>query len=1120
MRLPCSSVSRLRGCALAACALALALLLPAVGLSAPPGEAAARSQAVGVGDGRIHVISTIEPYSIKNGETLTVSAIISASRPVASVEANLGGLATVTLEPDAARGGLSADGTTGVWSAEWTGQGLEERVYAATLTVTDGTGHAFTDHTLVFSDPAAGISDPGTTNYPNGAMRRMDAEAFVSELDLQAAVIDPENGYAYFGLGTTPGRVVKVALGGGGDPPHRVGAVTFEPGEDDITCAVIDPESGYAYFGTGTLPAYVVKVALGEGEAPPRRVAATPLEKWTFIPHPHPGTWFPLPLGPAGSAVMDPAAGYAYFGMDADPGVVVKIALGEGDAPPVVTNLRTLEEEESYLRTAVIDTEKGYAYFGTHTLPGYVVKVALGEGDEAPERMGAAALQYTINVPDLGIIRIPDGHPSSAVIDPAGGHAYFGTETPTGFVVKVALGEGDNPPVRRNRATLSEGEGYLRSAVIDAANGYAYFGVGGPPDQIEAGEQRIVKVALGEGNAAPSRAAVLELEAGAEAYLHSAVIDPENGYAYFGTHTGPYLPFWAGRVVKVALGDEADAPERLGHATLHSSASLFTGHEAQIGSAVINPASGHAYFGSLSLPGRVVKVGIGGPEKTPIRLGACSLPWEGLWDTSYGELRSAVADPQTGYAWFGSGTEPGGVVKVAMGEGDALPTHIATLELPAGVNDLRSAVIDTENGYAYFGTNTAPGKVVKVALGYGVSPPTHVATLTLDEGEDYLTSAVIDMENGHAYFGTNTDPGRVVKVALGSGDAPPVRLGAAVLELFIHIPPYPPLEMWESYLTSAVIDTANGFAYFGTDTSPAHVAMVALGAGNAAPSRVGSITLATGEDNLRSAVLDPATRHAYFGTGTTPGRVVKVELGEGGQLPMRLGAIELAEGEGGLSAAVMDPAKGYAYFATAGATNTLGRVIRVALGHKGFLHGMRIDVPEDAAVNELRFHTHAPGGNFRLAIYDDDEPGQLRWQSPSLAAHPEEGEVSVAVSGGTPTSLVLPAGTYWAVWQVDTNVPTASYTQGTAGDGFVMPFAYGDPPATLCRWGTETTADLWTISLIYDPAEIIPGDFNGDGCVNFQDFIILLENWGQEYQGTMMNFAAFIALLENWGTGC
>ena len=45
------------------------------------------------------------------------------------------------------------------------------------------------------------------------------------------------------------------------------------------------------------------------------------------------------------------------------------------------------------------------------------------------------------------------------------------------------------------------------------------------------------------------------------------------------------------------------------------------------------------------------------------------------------------------------------------------------------------------------------------------------------------------------------------------------------------------------------------------------------------------------------------------------------------------------------------------------------------------------------------------------------------------------------------------------------------------------------------------------------------GDFNNDGCVDFEDFIILLENWGQPWEGIVMGFDDFINLLENWGEG-
>jgi hypothetical protein len=89
-------------------------------------------------------------------------------------------------------------------------------------------------------------------------------------------------------------------------------------------------------------------------------------------------------------------------------------------------------------------------------------------------------------------------------------------------------------------------------------------------------------------------------------------------------------------------------------------------------------------------------------------------------------------------------------------------TQVGSLTLNTGESALRSAVIDPASGYAYFGTNTAPGVVVKVRL----SDFTRVGNLTLNTGENELDSAVIDSANGYAYFGTGTFPGIVVKVRL------------------------------------------------------------------------------------------------------------------------------------------------------------------------------------------------------------------------------------------------------------------------------------------------------------------------------------------------------------------
>jgi hypothetical protein len=65
----------------------------------------------------------------------------------------------------------------------------------------------------------------------------------------------------------------------------------------------------------------------------------------------------------------------------------------------------------------------------------------------------------------------------------------------------------------------------------------------------------------------------------------------------------------------------------------------------------------------------------------------------------------------------------------------------------AGEDYLTAAVVDATKGYAYFGTNTQPGKIIKVRL----SDFTQQATLTPGSGEEKLLSAVMDSDGGYAY---------------------------------------------------------------------------------------------------------------------------------------------------------------------------------------------------------------------------------------------------------------------------------------------------------------------------------------------------------------------------------
>jgi hypothetical protein len=130
--------------------------------------------------------------------------------------------------------------------------------------------------------------------------------------------------------------------------------------------------------------------------------------------------------------VIDPSAGYAYFGTAVNPGIIVKVALGSGNSAPTRVSALTLNSGENQVISGVIDVAGGFAYFATCTSPSVVVKVRLSNFT----RVGSVTLNSGENCP------------ISAVIDPAAGFAYFGTNGSPGIVVKVALGSGSSAPTR------------------------------------------------------------------------------------------------------------------------------------------------------------------------------------------------------------------------------------------------------------------------------------------------------------------------------------------------------------------------------------------------------------------------------------------------------------------------------------------------------------------------------------------------------------------------------------------------------------------------------------------------------------------------------------------------
>ncbi len=449
--------------------------------------------------------------------------------------------------------------------------------------------------------------------------------------------------------------------------------------------------------------------------------------------------------------------------------------------------------------------------------------------------------------------------------------------------------------------------------------------------------------------------------------------------------------------------------------------------------------TGYAYLGTDTSPGTIVKVALGTGSAPPTQVASLTL------HTGEDKPSIALIDTANGYAYFGTYTAPGRVVKVALGAGATAPTWVGSVTLSTGEDALASATGNPATGYILFGTDTSPGRVVKVATGAGAALPSRASALPLNTGENNLRCAVSDLGDGYAYFGTYTLPGTVVKVLIGAGAAAPTRTAALALN------------SGDNLLTSAVTDAASNYAYFGTNTSPGIVVKVALGAAAAAPTRLGSVTLNSGENSLSTARLDLASGYAYFGTNTSPGTLVRVALGAAGAAPTRLGAVTLNSGENSLSGMLVDLSAGFAYLST---NTTPGSLVRVGLSQKGFLKATKFTLMENGGVGSVSFYSHASAGSARLAIYDNSASPALVWQSASTANTAANSWLTVPIAGGTPTSLLLQPGVYWLGWQVDVTTPVPSWTAGTAGDGLCTPTPYGTYSPAALDAGSGTAATL------------------------------------------------------------
>ena len=364
-----------------------------------------------------------------------------------------------------------------------------------------------------------------------------------------------------------------------------------------------------------------------------------------------------------------------------------------------------------------------------------------------------------------------------------------------------------------------------------------------------------------------------------------------------------------------------------------------------------------------------------------------------------------VIDTANAFGYFGSSTpifNP--VLNSSFGVIDQVNLQTfaqlsAISRVPASTPSLSfsAATIDLSAGFIYFGSSgTAPG-VDKLEIGPGgFHIPFIGSKTTLPVPAANLASAVVDSKNGFIYFGTQTNPSLVIKLQESN----------LALVSSQSLP--------TSGLNAAVIDTVGGFAYFGSSATPGTVTKIQLSNFSVAST----LTFNPGEGGVASAVIDTKGGFAYFGTNDSPGKVVKVNLSSFTET----GSITLLAGQNNLTSAVIDPLQGFAYFGT---ETSPGTVVQVNLTSFAESQAVTLNVGE----NNLMAAGIDPANDF--AYFGTDTPSgmvvkvDLFPNLPTILGQPQDVTVSAGQAATFSVSVISRSPSYQ--WQVNgVNIPGAT----------------------------------------------------------------------------------------------
>lgn len=320
-----------------------------------------------------------------------------------------------------------------------------------------------------------------------------------------------------------------------------------------------------------------------------------------------------------------------------------------------------------------------------------------------------------------------------------------------------------------------------------------------------------------------------------EDYVKGAVIDTENGYAYFGVGMGGSTAPSTGKIKKVDLTS----------GTITST--LILSIIGTPTSPVIDTVNGYMYWLVDTYTPNTLKI-------VKIRISTFSeVASIEVSDAYYSFSEQGIIDEINGFAYWGINTSTPTIIKLNL----STFTLETPLTLDASDDSPRSAIIDTYYGYAYFGMDMTPGRIVQIKL----SDFTRNAVLNFASGENGNKTACFDPVNKCGYFALGGS--KVIKISTYTF----IKVGSTVTLTGLT---------GSGGIVGCMIDIGNGFAYFFNNEDTSNYVLCA----QVRLSDFTEVGLYTGNigDLGQTNIIDEDAQYAYIGVSDTPGVIYRTDL--------------------------------------------------------------------------------------------------------------------------------------------------------------------------------------------------------------------------------------------------